>query len=186
MLVNPKFMYINISMENLAIFRFLRSFMGSDSVDFNLTRGHYSVFLLNQKLDLMKIRRMADLLWGTVCLLSLVEVLLDRSRLLSDILLAWPFAVKKMVEKPSLGGDHPPPPPPIRASNSWDIRANVWNLFVVNYWYLLYDPYGPAIDKIPVWGPYAILAGPDGFFRTCSRHHVRPSYGDFISFSLSQ
>ena len=23
-----------------------------------------------------------------------------------------------------------------------------------------------AIDKIPVWGPYAILAGPDGFFRT--------------------
>ena len=38
-----------------------------------------------------------------------------------------------------------------------------------------------AIDKIPVWGPYAILAGPDGFFRTCSRHHVRPSYGDFLN-----
>ena len=37
------------------------------------------------------------------------------------------------------------------------------------------------IDKIPVWGPYAILAGPDGFFRTCSRHHVRPSYGDFLN-----
>ena len=29
-----------------------------------------------------------------------------------------------------------------------------------------------AIDKIPVWGPYAILAGPDGFFQTCSRHHT--------------
>ena len=38
-----------------------------------------------------------------------------------------------------------------------------------------------AIDKIPVWGPYAILAGPDGFFRTYSRHHVRPSYGDFLN-----
>ena len=38
-----------------------------------------------------------------------------------------------------------------------------------------------AIDKIPVRGPYAILAGPDGFFRTCSRHHVRPSYGDFLN-----
>ena len=38
-----------------------------------------------------------------------------------------------------------------------------------------------AIDKIPVWRPYAILAGPDGFFRTCSRHHVRPSYGDFLN-----
>ena len=38
-----------------------------------------------------------------------------------------------------------------------------------------------AIDKIPVLGPYAILAGPDGFFRTCSRHHVRPSYGDFLN-----
>ena len=38
-----------------------------------------------------------------------------------------------------------------------------------------------AIDKIPVWGPCAILAGPDGFFRTCSRHHVRPSYGDFLN-----
>ena len=38
-----------------------------------------------------------------------------------------------------------------------------------------------AIDKISVWGPYAILAGPDGFFRTCSRHHVRPSYGDFLN-----
>ena len=24
-----------------------------------------------------------------------------------------------------------------------------------------------------------ILAGSDGFFRTCSRHHVRPSYGDY-------
>ena len=29
--------------------------------------------------------------------------------------------------------------------------------------------------------PYAILAGPDGFFRPCSRHRVRPSYGDFLS-----
>ena len=38
-----------------------------------------------------------------------------------------------------------------------------------------------AIDKIPVWGPYAILAGPDGFFRTCSRHQVRPSYGYFLN-----
>ena len=38
-----------------------------------------------------------------------------------------------------------------------------------------------AIDKIPAWGPYATLAGPDGFFRTCSRHHVRPSYGDFLN-----
>ena len=38
-----------------------------------------------------------------------------------------------------------------------------------------------VIVKIPVWGPYAILAGPDGFFRTCSRHHVRPSYGDFLN-----
>ena len=38
-----------------------------------------------------------------------------------------------------------------------------------------------AIDKIPVWELYAILAGPDGLFRTCSRHHVRPSYGDFLN-----
>ena len=37
------------------------------------------------------------------------------------------------------------------------------------------------IDKIPVWGSYAILAGPDGFFRPCSRHHVRPSYGNFLN-----
>ena len=26
-----------------------------------------------------------------------------------------------------------------------------------------------------------ILAGPDGFFRPCSRHRVRPSYGDFLN-----
>ena len=38
-----------------------------------------------------------------------------------------------------------------------------------------------TIEKIPVWGPYAILAGPDGFFRPCSRHRVRPSYGDFLN-----
>ena len=31
-----------------------------------------------------------------------------------------------------------------------------------------------AIDKIPVWGQYAILEGPDGFF--CARHH-----GDFLN-----
>ena len=24
-------------------------------------------------------------------------------------------------------------------------------------------------------------AGPDGFFWTCLRHHVRPSYGDFLN-----
>ena len=29
--------------------------------------------------------------------------------------------------------------------------------------------------------PYAILAGPDGFFRPCSRHRLRPSYGDFLN-----
>ena len=29
--------------------------------------------------------------------------------------------------------------------------------------------------------PYAILAGPDGFFRLCSRYRVRPSYGDFLN-----
>ena len=29
--------------------------------------------------------------------------------------------------------------------------------------------------------PYAILTGPDGFFRPCLRHCVRPSYGDFLS-----
>ena len=38
-----------------------------------------------------------------------------------------------------------------------------------------------TIDKISVWGPYAILAGPDGFFRACSRYRVRPSYGDFLN-----
>ena len=38
-----------------------------------------------------------------------------------------------------------------------------------------------AIDKIPVRGPYAILAGPDGFFRPCLRHRVRPSYRDFLN-----
>ena len=26
-----------------------------------------------------------------------------------------------------------------------------------------------------------MLAGPDGFFRPCSRHRVRPSYGDFLN-----
>ena len=30
-------------------------------------------------------------------------------------------------------------------------------------------------------GPYAILAGPDGFFRPCARHRVRPSNGDFLN-----
>ena len=30
-------------------------------------------------------------------------------------------------------------------------------------------------------GPYVILAGPDGFFRPCSRHRVRPSYADFLN-----
>ena len=29
--------------------------------------------------------------------------------------------------------------------------------------------------------PYAILAGPDGFFRSCSRYRVRPSYRDFLN-----
>ena len=29
--------------------------------------------------------------------------------------------------------------------------------------------------------PYAIPAGQDGFFRPCSRHRVRPSYGDFLN-----
>ena len=29
--------------------------------------------------------------------------------------------------------------------------------------------------------PYAILAGPDGFFRPCSSHRVRSSYGDFLN-----
>ena len=29
--------------------------------------------------------------------------------------------------------------------------------------------------------PYAILAGPDGYFRPRSRHRVWPSYGDFLS-----
>ena len=33
--------------------------------------------------------------------------------------------------------------------------------------------------KLFLAGPYAILARPDGFFRPCSRHRVRPSYGDF-------
>ena len=28
---------------------------------------------------------------------------------------------------------------------------------------------------------HAILAGPDGFFRPCSRHRVQPSYGDFLN-----
>ena len=37
------------------------------------------------------------------------------------------------------------------------------------------------MDKIPVWRLYAILAGPDSFFRPCSRHRVRPSYGDFLN-----
>ena len=26
-----------------------------------------------------------------------------------------------------------------------------------------------------------MLAGPDGFFRPCSHHRVRPSYGDFLN-----
>ena len=26
-----------------------------------------------------------------------------------------------------------------------------------------------------------MLAGPDGFFRPCLRHRVRPSYGDFLN-----
>ena len=30
-------------------------------------------------------------------------------------------------------------------------------------------------------GPYVILPGPDGFFRPCSRHRVRPSCGDFLN-----
>ena len=30
-------------------------------------------------------------------------------------------------------------------------------------------------------GPYAILAGLDGFFRPCSRHRVQPSHGDFLN-----
>ena len=39
-----------------------------------------------------------------------------------------------------------------------------------------------TIGKIPVWWrPCASLAGPDGFFRPCSRHRVRPSYGDFLN-----
>ena len=29
--------------------------------------------------------------------------------------------------------------------------------------------------------PQAILAGPDGFFRPCSHHCVRPSYADFLN-----
>ena len=29
--------------------------------------------------------------------------------------------------------------------------------------------------------PYAILAGPDGFFRPCPLHRIRPSYGDFLN-----
>ena len=38
-----------------------------------------------------------------------------------------------------------------------------------------------TIDKIPVWGPYAMTrAGPEKAVRTC-QDHVRPSYGDFIN-----
>ena len=29
--------------------------------------------------------------------------------------------------------------------------------------------------------PWAILAGSNDFFQPCSRHHVRPSYGDFLN-----
>ena len=38
-----------------------------------------------------------------------------------------------------------------------------------------------TIDKIPVWGPYAMArAGPEKAVWTC-QDHVRPSYGDFIN-----
>ena len=38
-----------------------------------------------------------------------------------------------------------------------------------------------TIDKIPVWGPYAMArAGPEKAVRTC-QDRVRPSYGDFIN-----
>ena len=40
-----------------------------------------------------------------------------------------------------------------------------------------------AQTKCPSAGPYAILAGPGGFFRPCARHRVRPSYGDFLNTS---
>ena len=38
-----------------------------------------------------------------------------------------------------------------------------------------------TFEKGPPAGPYAILAGLDGFFRPCARHRVRPSYGDFLN-----
>ena len=45
---------------------------------------------------------------------------------------------------------------------SWDLNSNKVSSHLAN-------------------SPYAILAGPDGFFRPCSRHRVRPSYGDFLN-----
>ena len=62
--------------------------------------------------------------------------------------------------------------------NSFAIKARAgpygsYDNLIFNFFFLIYH--------MTCTAPYAILAGPDGFFRPCSRHRVRPSYGDFVN-----